>query len=282
MNELLDVFKKEGICVSRGLLGKDILIDLEILYDEVMAGRYKDNPPRRRTASPDQLDKSFTKIVFPNIANKKINDVLKRSGVGEVASLLTGATSCQVLYMHFLNKAPSSSINNTVEIGWHQDAQYTKPRGIIGECITAHIVLGDMNDENGPLLYIESSHRSEPCVIDGISDFTSKLDVEEGAKLCANKAGIPLCIKKNYTKHGDVAFHHNNLIHASSANTSAQPRKTIVVHMRTEMVEICPAKSDPAKNPGKSLLDFSDFNIYPVLFGDEHCFLRPGNSKLYI
>lgn len=110
-------------------------------------------------------------------------------------------------------------------VAWHQDYSYwtrTKPVAHL----TCWIGLDDSSEENGCVHYVPGSHRWDLLPrTDLANDMDAVLGVLNDDQRAAFKP-VPIVLKA-----GEASFHHSMTLHGSFANTSARPRRAVVINM---------------------------------------------------
>jgi len=151
---------------------------------------------------------------------------------------------------------------------WHQDYIYWRkedgmPRP---QVVNAMCLLDDMNEFNGPLFLIPSSHKEDMIDVtahnynesqEWISSFSANLKYSLNQKLITDlvsKYGITF-IK---AAAGSLVFFDSNIVHASSNNISPFGRSTVIITYNS--IENIPS---PAINPRPDFLVSQDYR--PVI-----------------
>ena len=104
----------------------------------------------------------------------------------------------------------------------HQDNFYFGPTHLDG-MLSAWVALDDADEGNGCLLFAEGSHR-EPVHQHAAPEdepFNLQLSDEIVARYPLTAAPVG---------RGGVSFHHGNVYHSSSQNTSDRPRREVALH----------------------------------------------------
>lgn len=160
-------------------------------------------------------------------------------------------------------------------VGWHTDIAYWKTVSS-RNLITAWIPFQDIDDDMGPMLALDGSHRWEG---NDKLEFFHKPDLEEIATHIATHGAsmepVPLAVEL-----GTVSFHHCRTIHGSRPNLTDRPRVALAVHMQDAENHYVPnvdekghrqahindllCRKDADGNP-----DYSDPDIFPVLWSEE-------------
>jgi ectoine hydroxylase len=121
------------------------------------------------------------------------------------------------------------------EFPWHTDMHYFYFEGYPDETLSSAIALDDCTEENGPLRFVPGSHlkhdwpvRTEwpPDLADGAID---------------DSLGVPLICPA-----GTVVVFHSRVVHASSPNRTAKPRRLIIYSHFPETHQVEP----DARNKG--------------------------------
>lgn len=109
-------------------------------------------------------------------------------------------------------------------VEWHQDYSYwtrTKPVAHL----TCWIGLDDSTEDNGCVRYVPGSHRWDLLpryhLSKGMSEVFNYLTDEQRSAFDP----VPAILKA-----GEASFHHPMVLHGSYENTSAQPRRAVVVN----------------------------------------------------
>ncbi len=152
--------------------------------------------------------------------SEALHDVIFHPVVNKVAEQLLGGP---VRFWHdqlFVKPAFDGGV-----VAWHQDYSYwtrTKPVAHL----TCWIGLDDSNEENGCVHYVPGSHRWDLLPrTDLASDMEAVLSVLTEDQRAAFKP-VPIVLKA-----GEASFHHSMTLHGSFANTSARPRRAVVMNM---------------------------------------------------
>ena len=111
-------------------------------------------------------------------------------------------------------------------VAWHQDYSYwtrTQPM----QHLTCWIGLDDATVENGCLRYIPGSHLWDLLPITGLAGDMDAIE-EVLSREQWQQMQTPVFIE---LKAGECAFHHPLLVHGSTENRSAQPRRATVLNV---------------------------------------------------
>ncbi|MEM7127512.1 MAG: phytanoyl-CoA dioxygenase family protein [Chloroflexota bacterium] len=247
------IFQEQGFYQAPQLIPDDLLDEAELHMDKVIACEYETGvAPQSSSVAPGDLLDNLVKINNAHIADRTLFKLVSYPLLGEwAAAVIGGAKRVQVWHTQLLYKPAGGSAKGN--IGLHQDYNYwqffANPTGVL----TAWIALSDVAVESGAMRFVLGSHRW------GLLD-PGNFGIQDETKA---KAGIKVPEGETWTEHpavmprGAVSFHHPMIFHGSGPNTSAQPRRSIAVHLCTEqscLVEENPYVSEetlqrPEENP---------------------------------
>jgi ectoine hydroxylase-related dioxygenase (phytanoyl-CoA dioxygenase family) len=225
--------------------------------DKVRAGEYDTGkPPEKSSWNPGDDPARLCKMEAPQQANYAIRELIASSGIGEHVAAVTGAEMVQVWWVQLLYK-PSSDGSAPTQIGWHQDWNYWTGTWEEGsELLTAWFALSDVGEDSGPMRFVPGSHKWG--FMEG-SDFYGQDTSRENLKVPPGQSWteVPAVMGA-----GCMSLHHKLTLHASSHNTSGEPRRSFALHLRTE-------KSRPL-NGGRARLArlLDDPQLSPIIYGD--------------
>lgn len=200
--------------------------------DAVRRGEYDTGvPPKSSAWNPGDDPALLCKIEKPQIANRAIMALIQDSSLGALAAEVTGAEWIQVWWVQLLYKPPVAiGAANSVNVGWHQDRNYWGAWEEGSELFTAWVALSEVGDDAGPMKFVSGSHQWG--LLQGSDFFGQDLEaqkhgmvVPDGAEWNEVVATMP---------KGGVSFHHCLALHGSGPNSSAEPRRSFAIHMRTD------------------------------------------------
>lgn len=123
-------------------------------------------------------------------------------------------------------------------VAWHQDYSYwtrTTPMAHL----TCWIGLDDATKDNGCIHYVPGSHRWDLLPITGLAgDMTAIKNVLSPSQW--EQFNQPVAVE---LQAGECVFHHPLTVHGSFANTTAQPRRALVLNVVRDGV--CSAVNEP-------------------------------------
>jgi phytanoyl-CoA hydroxylase len=106
---------------------------------------------------------------------------------------------------------------------WHQDGHPWEQRGITS-AVSIGIALDPSTRANGCLLVIPGSHRLDAQPLRPVADPPNVFGAEIDPALVDESLAVAVELEP-----GDASIHHPNLIHGAEPNTSATPRRTLVL-----------------------------------------------------
>ena len=245
--------------VDQPVLPRDIVEAAVAGMDEVRHGRYgRGDEPNGSNWKPGDDPNQLCKIENPQRANQAIYDLVSHPALGELAVRVTGGAMIQVWWTQLLYK-PSSppSAQAHTNIGWHQDRDYWTSWQKDSQLFTAWFALSDVQADCGPMTFLRGSNHWGHLV--GGSDFFGQDLQEQQRNLEAHgHAWDPTPV---LLPAGGVSFHDRLTFHASEANVSDTPRRSLAIHMRTE-------KSAPVDEPHDLTAYLDNPCINPVIYGN--------------
>ena len=210
-------YKEHGYTVVRNALNPELLSDLCSITDEIVASakgltdhtpvldleptHTPENPRVRRIKTP-QLAHPF----YRELAGHECLMSALRPLIGNDIRLRAG---CKI-------NMKSAGYGSPVE--WHQDWAFYPHTN--DDVLATGILLDDMDDTNGAVMFIPGSHRGP--VYDHHADgaFCGAIDTKK-EKLDIGEA-VPI-----YGKAGDMTIHHARLVHGSTVNRSPSSRRVL-------------------------------------------------------
>lgn len=248
-------YRRDGFYIHTAALWPLDAVDHAVAgMDAVRRGEYDTGvPPRPSAWQPGDDPTRLCKIEKPQIANRAIMDLIKHPALGALAAQVCGAEWVQVWWVQLLYKPPGSG---DVNVGWHQDRNYWGAWEEGSELFTAWIALSEVGPADGPMRFVRGSHQWG--LLPG-SDFFGQDLAQQKRELVAQANGEWVEVAATLPK-GGVSFHHCLTLHGSGPNSSAGPRRSLAVHLRTE-------RSRPVGDKREGLTGFIDDPTHcPVVF----------------
>lgn len=122
-------------------------------------------------------------------------------------------------------------------VAWHQDYSYwtrTQPMAHL----SCWIGLDDSNVANGCVHYVPGSHRWDLLPITGLANDMNAIQSVLNAAQTEHFKPVAIELKK-----GEASFHHPLMVHGSFENTTAWPRRAVVINLVRDGVHS--ASNDP-------------------------------------
>lgn len=227
----VDVFKRDGYYVDRGLLCAEEVGTLVSLIDDSLAPalapvefeadvHYPGAPSSRLAPggrTPRRLLHAFGR-------DTRFQSVGRHPKVLQILKALLGSESICLSQNHHncvMTKHPGfSSVTS-----WHQDVRYW--RFDRRELVSTWLALGPENQTNGGLLVIPGSHLLdfEPGQFD--ASLFLRTDLETNDDLLARAIPVEL-------EAGDMLFFHSRTLHAAGQNESDIVKRSLVFTYRAE------------------------------------------------
>lgn len=225
-------FEEDGFLIGPTLVDPGLARDVVPHMDAVVAGDYETGrAPQMRKWNPGDDERRLRKIDQPQLSSRSILDLISRPELGQAAAELTGASWIQVWAVQLLLKPASGTAAGNV--GWHQDQQYwLRWWTPDSEVFTCWLAVSDVTPDSGPMRFVPGSHRWGLMPGDFYAEDTDRqrdeIEVPAGSRWTETPAVLPA---------GGASFHHRLTYHGSGPNTSAGPRRSFAIHLRTERSE---------------------------------------------
>ena len=207
------------LVVEDAIPGAD-LDELERHCDMILADKEKLAFDWAWDAKEKREDRSFRIVQSsPSFVWKEVRDQPYRKWLVAFGSALSGL-KLEFWYDQFLGKPPGRSVPTY----WHQDEGYWG-RNLRNKGATCWIPLQDVDARNGCMHFIDGGHRGEVLEHHAVEGMASDL------LTCApDESRMVVCP----IARGSVTFHHSNMPHMTTANTSDHWRKAVTNHMQAQ------------------------------------------------
>jgi len=224
--EQIAQFNEQGFVVVDGVISDDMLKVLnsdlqtwvqesrshDTAWGETVDGRARfdvdlqdhcaDHPSLRRVSSPTEISDNYLKVAM-------------HSDMAKIAGALIGAQGARFHHSKINAKLPHTKTS----VKWHQDFPFTPHSN--DDLVTALLMVGDVTEDNGPLLVIPGSHRG-PLYSHWHNDvFTGTVAQQVQNEHCADYVSCT-------GRRGAVCFMHTRLLHSSGANSTDDPRNLFI------------------------------------------------------
>lgn len=198
-----------------------------------------------------------------------VRETLIGSSIGRLAAALAGTDSIRLFHDQLIHKPP---LLPSTAVGWHTDKAYWATCSS-DDLITAWIPLHDCDQEIGPLVVVEGSHRWPD-----ISDDRSFHSQDMARLNPAIRERFEAARKVTMTlRRGQVSFHHCQALHGSHPNRSRRARTSLSVHLQdaANTYRRAPtlAGTDTVHQndmlccrDAQGLPDYADPDVFPVLW----------------
>lgn len=224
--ELKSQYEEDGFLFSPPLIPDDLVERVVPRMDAVLAGQYATGmkPHAVRFSSQDPAGK-LRRIDQPHLCDNLIRRVVTHPDMGEWIAGVLGAKWLQVWAAQMLVKPPTGEATGSV--GWHQDKSYWPYWE--GEVFTVWLAIANVTEHSGPLRYVRGSHHwglihGDPERHD-IALQRQEINVPPSAKW----EEVPVILPP-----GAFAVQHGYTLHGSGPNFNSEPRRSFLLHMRTE------------------------------------------------
>lgn len=179
--------------------------------------------------------KSIWQIVNIWEASPPFGELVKSHQIAQEIVQLTGAATVRLWHDQIQYKPAGVGGVNM----WHQDGPYW-PILTPKTQVTAWVALDDVDEENGCMRMVPSSHLWGDHIkfLESLPNFDAMPASYEGHNL--EVVSCPV-------KKGEVHYHHALTWHGSSANLSDRPRRAIALHYMTEETRYVASGDHPMK-----------------------------------
>ena len=218
----VETYRRDGFVVIEGVLGADDVAALRRVTDELVEasrGVVAHNEVYDLEPTHSAADPRVRRIKQPHLQHPAYAAVVRHPRI--VAALQR--------LMHpgvrfDLSKLNLKSAGYGAAVEWHQDWAFYPHTN--DDLAAVGVMMDDMRLENGPLLCIPGSHRGpvhDHHDADGL--FCGAMDPTRAEVDYA--AAVP-CIGRA----GSISIHHVRTVHGSAVNTSALPRRLLLLQYR--------------------------------------------------
>ncbi len=257
-------FQREGYFLGPKVLDDDRIERIRVAMDRVYAGQFETgNPPWTSSWKPGDDPGALRKTDNSHWSDLTLRELALDKVIGGMCAALLQADSIHLWHDQLLYKPGGGRTSGNV--GWHQDYFYwqcsDRPR-----MITAWVALDDVTIENGCMYFVPRSHSwgmmaESDFFNSDLNDLETRVKVPAGDKF----ETVPCILPK-----GHVSFHHALTIHGSGPNTTASPRRSLVIHTFSGECRVrIPSPSDMHMNAllmqGRNGAPF-DGSHFPELF----------------
>jgi ectoine hydroxylase-related dioxygenase (phytanoyl-CoA dioxygenase family) len=205
---------------------------------------------------------------YSSLRIDQLRDLVATPLIGATAARLSGATGIRLWHDQLLYK-PVDGPGVPANVGWHTDRQYWQTCSS-SDMLTAWVGFHDVDQDCGSVSFVDGSHRWD---IQGLDFFSQDL---AGLQSRAEAAGFSFDIRPTRMARGQVSFHHCRTVHGSGPNRSAEPRRSLAIHLQpgdNQWVRATLPDGSPARHPNDRLTtgpdgipDYADHSVCPTLW----------------
>lgn len=162
--------------------------------------------------------------LFPERAVPELRDTVYVRNARSVIARLLGVGEAELDGWGHMILKPARHGHETP---WHQDEAYWEPH-LTYEAVGAWMPLDDVDEENGCMMFVPGSHRSDVLAHRHISNDPAVHGLELDVAVDTSTAvAVPL-------RAGGATFHHPRTLHATGANRSERRRRAYANEFQTE------------------------------------------------
>lgn len=216
---------------EHGFWTTDELVDPAVVADALDGARAVQRgeapsgvAPMIRHATPEGKP-GLVKVDNAWWADERLTRLATSADIGRQAASLLGCDEVFLWHDQLLIKPPS--VGGVANVGWHQDRLYW---GLLGgrDIITAWVPLADVDDEMGPLRFVDGSHR---WGLQGDVEGFTPAEGHQGPTIDEHRDAEGWHEHRVLLPAGGVSFHSPFTIHGSGPNTSDRDRPGLALHL---------------------------------------------------
>ena len=261
-------FDDDGFVIVDRLIDAERIPRLHQAFDDLFHGRFETGVrPDEVNWQAGDSDPGLTRQICNGWkANRDIARVVLDAGLGRAIASLAGWSGARIMIDNVIWKPPGAK-----SLGFHQDNAYLRwfrP----GEILTCWIALDDTRADGGTIEFVPGSHRWQLGEPEG--EFHAPADYRKPMREAAARAGVEAEVYPVEVSAGGGSFHHGGTWHGSGANSSPNPRRSLVLHAMPSEVEYEPHHFadgiGPIYSRYKRLADNQlDENYFPILWRED-------------
>lgn len=259
-------YREHGFWISPAIIPDDVLDAAERGMQRYYQGDLDSTGvhPPGWTPSPGE---GLRKDDYASLCVNELSELVRYPMIGATAAVLSDARGIRLWHDQLLYK-PVDSDDTAANVGWHTDRQYWQCCTST-EMLTAWVAFHDVTPEGGSVAFFDGSHTWD---ISGLDFFSQDL---AGLERSARDQGFAIDIKPTTMRRGQVSFHHCRTVHGSGPNKSAEPRRSLAIHLQpTTNAALVRADGTVASHGNNKFVrqingvpDYSDEQICPLLWG---------------
>lgn len=259
-------YRDHGFWISPMIIPDEVLDAAERGMHRYYAGDLDStgiHPPDWKPAPGNGLRKDD----YSSLCMDELAKLVRHPMIGATAARLSGAPGIRLWHDQLLYK-PVDAPGTKANVGWHTDRQYWQCC-TSADMLTAWVAFHDVTPEGGSVAFFDGSHQWD---VTGLDFFSQDLD---GLEAIAREQGFSIDIKPTTMKRGQVSFHHCRTVHGSGPNRSAEPRRSIAIHLQptTNRARV-KADGSVDRHRNNDLVrqvdgvpDYTDERVCPLLWG---------------
>jgi ectoine hydroxylase-related dioxygenase (phytanoyl-CoA dioxygenase family) len=220
-------YAEDGFVFSPPIVPSELIERVVPRMDAVLEGRYETGmKPHAVRFGPNDPPEKLRRIDQAHLCDSLIRRVVTYPEMGEWIAGLLDARWIQVWATQLLVKPAGGKEAGSV--GWHQDLAYWPYWQ--GEVFTVWIAVSNVTEKSGPLRYVRGSHKWG--LLQGTDSMRCDIALQQ-QDIALQSHGAweetPVVLPP-----GAFSVQHGLLLHGSGPNYSDEPRRSLLVHMRTE------------------------------------------------
>lgn len=199
-------------------------------------------------------------------ANREVARTVLDADIARAIATLGGWPGVRIMIDNVIWKPPA-----TKSLGFHQDSAFLSWFAP-SDLLTCWIALDDTRADGGTIEFVRGSNHWELGEPEG--EFHAPDDYRFPMQQAAKRQGLEPEITYVEVNAGGGSFHHGWTWHGSGANSSPNPRRSLVIHAMRSDVEYVPGHFDQGIGPiysrYKRLGDNQlDENYFPILWRED-------------
>ena len=222
-------YHRDGFFVSKQIIPDDVLDAAERGMQRFYAGDV--DAPFPGTTAYDDWDWSpsdgnvLRKNDYTSHMVVELGVLVRTPAIAAVAARLSGASEIRLWHDQLLYKPPGLD-GATGNVGWHTDRQYWQSC-TSEQMLTAWVPFHDCDESTGTITFVPGSHRWD---LAGLNFFDQDLVALE-QRIVTPDGSAPVKVSPRIPR-GAASFHHCRTVHGSGPNLSAQPRRSMAIHLQ--------------------------------------------------
>ncbi len=261
-------FDSDGFLIVDNLIDRGSIPTLHRAFSDLFRGKFETGvrPDEVNWQDTDSDPDRARQICNGWKANRDIARVVLDESLGKTIAGLAGWSGVRIMIDNVVWKPPA-----TTSFGFHQDNAFLDWFAP-GELFTCWIALDDTTADGGTIEFVRGSHKWQLGQPEG--DFHAPEDYRKPMQAAAAREGVEPDIAYVEVNAGGGSFHHGGTWHGSGANSSPNPRRSLVLHAMQSDVEYVPQHFDQGIGPiysrYKRLGDNQlDENYFPILWRED-------------